>query len=99
MADQVVDEDRASADSQCFGGELLQLAWVQMVRKQSTAHEFETRIAEGKSKSVCDQRAMLRSQVRGNTIQICDIERNSVASELLRCGSRHLTESRRYFQK
>ena len=64
-----------------------------MMRKKAAAHQVEGVIAEGKSQRIGDQRTIPFPQVRGNTVEIGDIERDSLFRELRCYDSRDLAMS------
>src|SRR3954447_6489394 len=92
-ANEIVDQERTAADPQSFMAKLRQLRGFQVVREQAAAHQVEAVIAKGKCECVGNERAMSVLQMCLDAIEIRDVERYSLALELLPGCSRHLAES------
>ena len=67
--------------------------------EEAAAYQVEAVIPEGKSKRIGDNRAVSALQVRGQAVEIRDIERDSSASQLLSGSFWDFAESGCHFQQ
>src|SRR5215469_9798408 len=99
MTDQIVDQERMAAHPERFARKPSHFVRLQVMNEKAATDDVKAGIGEGKRQSIRRQRAMIPLQVGINTIQIGDVERDSVASKSHRSASRDFTETCGDFQE
>jgi len=74
VTDQIVYEYGAASHATGFLTEASELRRFQMVSEQAATHQIETVVAKRKGERVGNQGTMAALQVRGNAVEIRDIE-------------------------
>jgi hypothetical protein len=70
-----------------------------MMREKAAAYQVEAVVAKWESKRIGDQRTMPSPQVRGNAVEIRDVQRDSLFRQLQRRDSRDFAMSGCNFQQ
>ncbi len=103
MPNQVVDQDRTTADSQGFPYESCEIIGLQVMCEQITANQVVLTVAEGKSKSVCYHHSTIvidmRSKVSSYAVQQSNVKPDAAVRETLGYKSRNVTRPGGNFQE
>ena len=99
MPNQIIDQHRATADSQGIAYEVYQLWWIKVVRKQIAADQVEGCIAEREGERIGDYGSRPGRQMRGSAVKQSKIEDDALSRQTLRRGPGSFAKSGGDFQQ